>query len=195
MRRITMIPAAVLLAAAAAAWAQTETRMDVDRSPSQVTATGTATLTASIVKIDAPNRRVTLQKADGSVLDLTVGPDARNFEQLAVGDKVTMEYKEALTMSLKKGKGPLSMKSRDIADRAAPGAKPGGTIGREVTVTADVVAVDTSAQSLRLRGPQGRTVDLLVEDADRLKGIKKGDRVEAVFTEAVAVSVQPAAGK
>lgn len=98
-------------------------------------------------------------------------------------------------MSLKKGSGPLAMHEREISDRAAPGAKPGGTVGREVTVTADVVAVNTSAKTVTLKGPKGRTVDLLVEDPERLKEIKKGDRVEAVYTEAMAVSVSPAAAK
>ncbi|MBP0628379.1 MULTISPECIES: hypothetical protein [unclassified Cupriavidus] len=195
MKRTTLLAAAVMVAAAASAWAQPETRVGVTQSPGQATATGTAKLTARIVKIDAPTRTVSLKSADGKTTDLVVGPEARNFEQLKVGDTVTIEYKEALTMSLKKGKGPLAMTEREISDRAASGAKPGGTVGREVTVTADVVAVNTSARTVTLKGPKGRTVDLMVEDPERLKEIKKGDRVEAVYTEAVAVSVQPAAGK
>ncbi|AEI80383.1 hypothetical protein CNE_2c14200 [Cupriavidus necator N-1] len=195
MKRTTLLAAAVMVAATASAWAQPETRVDVTQSAGQATATGTAKLTAKIVKIDVPTRTVSLKSADGRTTDLVVGPEARNFEQLKVGDTVTIEYKEALTMSLKKGSGPLAMREREISDRAAPGAKPGGTIGREVTVTADVVAVNTSTKTVTLKGPKGRTVDLLVEDPERIKGIKKGDRVEAVYTEAVAVSVQPGAGK
>lgn len=196
MKRTTLVAAAaVMVAATASAWAQPETRVDVTQSPGQATAVGTAKLTAKIVKIDAATRTVSLKAANGKTTDLVVGPEARNFDQLKVGDTVTIEYKEALTMSLKKGKGPLSMNEREISDRAAPGAKPGGTVGREVTVTADVVAVNTSAKTVTLKGPKGRTVDLIVEDPERLKEIKKGDRVEAVYTEAVAVSVQPAAGK
>ncbi|GLC96859.1 hypothetical protein Tamer19_62680 [Cupriavidus sp. TA19] len=183
------------MVATASAWAQPETRVDVTQSAGQATATGTAKMTAKIVKIDAPTRTVSLKSGDGKVVDLVVGPEARNFEQLKVGDTVTIEYREALTMSLKKGTGPLAMNEREISDRAAPGAKPGGTVGREVTVTADVVAVNTSAKTVTLKGPKGRTVDLVVEDPERLKGIKKGDRVEAVYTEAIAVSVQPATGK
>ncbi|WP_317924768.1 MULTISPECIES: hypothetical protein [unclassified Cupriavidus] len=195
MKGTTVLAAAVMMVATASAWAQPETRVDVTQSAGQATATGTAKMTAKIVKIDAPTRTVSLKSGDGKVVDLVVGPEARNFEQLKVGDTVTIEYREALTMSLKKGTGPLAMNEREISDRAAPGAKPGGTVGREVTVTADVVAVNTSAKTVTLKGPKGRTVDLVVEDPERLKGIKKGDRVEAVYTEAIAVSVQPATGK
>ncbi|QQX88695.1 hypothetical protein JJQ59_25505 [Cupriavidus necator] len=195
MKRTTLLAAAVMVAATASAWAQPETRVDVTQSAGQATATGTAKLTAKIVKIDVQTRTVSLKSANGRTTDLVVGPEARNFEQLKVGDTVTIEYKEALIMSLKKGSGPLAMREREISDRAAPGAKPGGTIGREVTVTADVVAVNTSTKTVTLKGPKGRTVDLLVEDPERIKSIKKGDRVEAVYTEAVAVSVQSGAGK
>ncbi|MEM5277589.1 hypothetical protein VSR17_21460 [Cupriavidus taiwanensis] len=195
MKGKTLLATAAMLVAITAAWAQPKTRVDVTQSPEGATATGTAKLTATITKIDAPRRTVSLKSGDGKITDLVVGPEARNFEQLKVGDTVSIEYREALTMSLKKGSGPLAMHEREISERAAPGAKPGGSVGREVTVTADVVAFDTDARSVTLKGPKGRTVVLLVGDPTRLNGIQKGDRVEAVYTEAVAVSVQPVAGK
>ncbi|MEM5433452.1 conserved exported protein of unknown function (plasmid) [Cupriavidus taiwanensis] len=195
MKGKTLLATAAMLVAITAAWAQPKTRVDVTQSPERATATGTAKLTATIAKIDAPRRTVSLKSGDGKITDLVVGPEARNFEQLKVGDTVTIEYREALTMSLKKGNGPLAMHEREISERAAPGAKPGGSVGREVTVTADVVAFDTDARTVTLKGPKGRTMVLLVGDPTRLNGIQKGDRVEAVFTEAVAVSVQPVAGK
>ncbi|NOV24024.1 hypothetical protein E5S69_10900 [Cupriavidus necator] len=195
MKGKTLLATAAMLVAITAAWAQPKTRVDVMQSPDGATATGTAKLTATITKIDAPRRTVSLKSGDGKITDLVVGPDVRNFEQLKVGDTVTIEYREALTMSLKKGSGALAMHEREISERAAPGAKPGGTVGREVTVTADVVAFDTDARSVTLKGPNGRIVVLLVGDPTRLNGIQKGDRVEAVYTEAVAVSVQPVAGK
>ncbi|SOZ34580.1 hypothetical protein [Cupriavidus neocaledonicus] len=195
MKPGTLVIAAVMTAASALAAAQTETSVGVTQTPEGATATGTATLTARIVKIDAPTRKVSLKSADGKTTDIVVGPDARNFEQLKVGDTVTIAYREALALSLKKGSGPLAVHEREISERAAPGAKPGGTIGREVTITADVVDFDTTARSVTLKGPKGRTMVLLVGDPTRLNGIKRGDRVEAVYTEAVAVSVQPAAAR
>lgn len=188
-----LVAAVALLAATTTAGAQPETRVDVTHAPGQATAIGTAKLTAKIVKIDAPTRTVSLKGKDGKVVDLAVDPEARNFEQLAVGDTVEIEYMKALTLSLEKTKGPLSISERKISDRAAPGAKPGGLIGREVTATADVVAVNKDASTVTLKGPKGLVVDLVVADPERLKNVKKGDRVEAVYSEAVAVSVSPAA--
>lgn len=189
------ITAAVLLSLSAVSYAQPDVKTDVQRSPGQTTATGTAKVNATITAIDAPSRKVTLKTQTGKVVDMTVGEEARNFDQLRVGDKVAVEYTEALTVSLKKGSGAATMQEREIAERSEPGAKPGGRVGREVTVVAQVVKVDKEKNIVTVKGPRGRTVDLLVEDPDQMKAVKKGDRVQAVYTEAVAVSVTPGAAK
>lgn len=178
-----------------ASYAQPDMKMDVTHAPGQTTATGTAKVNATITAIDAATRKVTLKTQAGKVMDMTVGDEARNFDQLRVGDKVAVEYNEALTVSLKKGSGPATMQEREIAERSEPGAKPGGRVGREVTVVAQVVAVNKDAQTVTVKGPRGRVVDLMVDDPEQMKGIKKGDRVQAVYTEAVAISVTPGGTK
>ncbi|WP_423197540.1 MULTISPECIES: hypothetical protein [unclassified Cupriavidus] len=193
MLRTVLVSLAVVLAHPVPAMAQADIRTDVTRGQGTATATGRATVTATITAINAPRREVTLKTTTGRVVDMTIGEEARNFDQLRVGDIVTVEYTEALTLSLKKGAGAASAREREIAERAQPGAKPGGRMGREVTVVAQVVAVDKAAKTVTLKGPKGRVVDLMVEDPAQLNDIKPGDRVEAVYTEAVAVSVVPGA--
>jgi hypothetical protein len=61
-----------------------------------------------------------------------------------------------------------------------------------VTVLADVVAVDPKKSTITLKGPAGNTVELNVQNPDHFKVVKKGDQVEAVYTEALAISVTPA---
>lgn len=189
-----MVP---LLAAAvwSAAVAQPDIKSSVTRTPGQATASATATAVATITAIDAPNRRITLKTPQGRVMDMTVGPEARNFEQLRVGDKVTVSYQEALTVSLKKGAGEATVHEREIAERSQPGAKPGGTMGREVTVVAQVVAVNKDAQIVTVKGPRGQVMDLHVSDPAQMQDVKRGDRVQAVYTEAIAISVEPGAAK
>lgn len=189
-----MVP---LLAATvwSAAVAQPDIKSSVTRTPGQATATATATAVATITAIDAPNRKLTLKTPQGRVLDMNVGPEARNFEQLRVGDKVTVSYQEALTVSLKKGAGDATMQEREIAERSQPGAKPGGTMGREVTVVAQVVAVNKDAQIVTVKGPRGNVMDLHVSDPAQMQDVKRGDRVQAVYTEAIAISVEPGAAK
>jgi len=181
-----------MIAMAGAAQAQPDTKVDVTRGQGTATMTGTAKVNATITKIDAPTRTVTLKTQTGKVVDLAVGPEARNFDQLKVGDKVAVEYREALTLKLEKGSGPLSMETKPIDERSAPGAKPGGVIGQEVTVVADVVAVSPSKHTVTVKGPKGNVMDLMVEDPAQLAEVKKGDRIKAVYTQAVAVNVQAA---
>jgi hypothetical protein len=78
------------------------------------------------------------------------------------------------------------------AVRAAPGARPAGALGREITLRADVVDVDPKNSTISLKGPRGNVVDLKVQNPDHFKVVKKGDQVEVVYTEAVAVAVTPA---
>jgi len=44
-----------------------------------------------------------------------------------------------------------------------------------------------------LKGPQGNSLDLMVQDPEQLKLVKKGDHIQVVYTEAIAVSVEPKA--
>ena len=57
-----------------------------------------------------------------------------------------------------------------------------------------MIAVDAETQQVTLKGPN-RTVDLHVDDPEQLKLIKVGDQIEAVYTQAVAVTVEPVAAK
>jgi hypothetical protein len=55
------------------------------------------------------------------------------------------------------------------------------------------VAVDAAAQKVSVKNRQGEIIDLRVRDPEQLKLVKKGDQIQATFTEAVAVSMEPAA--
>jgi Cu/Ag efflux protein CusF len=169
--------------------------VSVTRDANGATVQGVAKVTATIVGIDPATRTVTLKTQAGKVIELEVTNEARNFDQLALGDVVTTQYRESLTLSLVDKKTQPSRSENDTAERAPRGAKPGGELGREVTVIADVIAVDRQAKIVTLRGPRGQIVDLHVQDPERLKRVKKGDQVKAVYTEALAISVEPATTK
>jgi hypothetical protein len=147
---------------------------------------------ATITAIDKATREVTLKGPQGNEVVVQAGPDVRNFDAMKVGDAVNVEYVEALTLELHKGStAPVARVEQGAAARAQPGTQPGGAIGRKITVLAEVMAVDTAANTVTLRGPN-RTVVLPVADPAKLKNVAVGDRVEATYTEAVAIAVSPA---
>jgi hypothetical protein len=188
---VAVLAAGVVAFSANAQQAPT-TSQSMTVTPGKAVATSTTTASAVIVAIDATNRIVTLKTASGKTVEVVAGPEVKNFDQLKVGQKVKAGYSEALSLELKKGGGkPLTITETGGAASAAAGAKPGVAGARQVTVLADVVKVDTKAHLVTLKGPGGNSVDLHVEDPEQLKNIKKGDQVEAVYTEAVAVTVEP----
>lgn len=152
----------------------------------------TVKVQATIAAIDKKTREVKLKGAQGDELTVTAGPEVKNFDNMKVGDLVTVEYLRALALELKKGGGLVVQRTEQSGGAAAkPGEKPAGAVGRQVKVVADVVDVDPAKQMIKLKGPQ-RTVDLHVADPEQFKRVAKGDQVEATFTEAVAVAVTPA---
>jgi hypothetical protein len=164
----------------------------VGKGPGVAGAAQTVKMTATISKIDAATRAVTLKGPEGREVTLTAGDQVKNFAQMKVGDVVNVEYVEALTIELKKGStAPVSRTEQAAAGAAKPGEKPAGMVGRQVTVTAEVVDVNPKTQVVTLRGPQ-RTVELKVRDPEQFKRVAKGDRVEATYTEAMAIAVEPA---
>ena len=199
-QRLSILAASALLGALALPAVAQKSGGDTSAATMQ-TSPGKATLrqerqiVATVEAVDAAKRQVTLKGPKGNVVPLTVGPDVRNLEQVKVGDQVRVRYAEALSLTLKKdGKELPSAKSASEMMRAPVGATPGGAVGEQVTVIANVIAVDAKTHQVTLKGPN-RTVDLYVEDPEQLKLIKVGDQVEAVYTQAVAVTVEPVAAK
>ncbi|MCC7486656.1 MAG: hypothetical protein IT529_16920 [Burkholderiales bacterium] len=159
--------------------------------PGKAAAVTTVEVTATVTAIDKATRTVTL-KGPQRTVDVVAGEAVRNFDQIRVGDRVLVKYVEALTLELKKTKAPLDAKGEVAAVRAQPGATPAGAVGREITVLADVVAVDPKKSVISLKGPRGNVIDLKVRNPDHFKVVKVGDQVEVVYAEAVAMAVEPA---
>ena len=164
----------------------------VGKGPGVVGGAQTVKVTATITKIDASTHEVTVKGPKGREVTLQLSPDVKNFAQMKVGDTVTAEYVEALTLELKKGgKAVVSRGEKAGAMTAKPGEKPAAMAGRHLKITAEVTASDPATQTLTLKGPH-RTVDLHVDDPEQFKLINVGDHVEANYTEALAVAVEPA---
>ena len=163
----------------------------VASEPGKAAMVSTVEITATVVAIDKATRTVTL-KGPRRTVDVVAGDEVRNFDQIHVGGQVAVKYVEALSLELKKTKAPLDAKSEEVGARAEPGSRPAGAAGRQVTVLADVVGVDEKKGIISLKGPRGNVIDLKVQNKDHFKVVKKGDQVEAVYTEAIAIAFVPA---
>jgi hypothetical protein len=164
----------------------------VASAPGTGTVVNAVVISARVEAIDQAQRQLTLKGPKGNAQTMTAGPDVRNFDQIKVGDMVMVRYVESLTLTLKKdGKEMRSNVEKTDSARAKPGEKPAGIVGSQVEITADVIAVNAKTQTLTLKGPN-RTVELKVPDRKQFKLVKVGDQINAVYTEALALSVEPA---
>lgn len=163
----------------------------VGSGPGVAGAAQTVKVTATITAIDQATREVTLKGPRGREVALVAGPEVKNFARMKVGDQVSAEYIESLTLELRKGGGnAIGVTAQAGAMAAKPGERPAGVAGEQVRIVADVIDVDPSTQTLTLRGAK-ETVELKVRDPEQFKLVAKGDQVEATYTRALAIAVEP----
>jgi hypothetical protein len=165
----------------------------VASEPGKAAVVRAAELSAQVVGIDKATRTVTLKGPKGNAVDIVAGDEVRNFDQIKVGDFVVARYAQALTLELRKTKsGAGGVAVREEAAKAKAGERPAVGGARQVSAIADVVAVDPKKSTITLKGPRGNEVTLNVQNPDQFKAVKKGDQVEVTYTEALALSVEPA---
>jgi len=198
MNRFGILVAAIVAGISAGALAQTPGPQGgtmMATAPGKAAAANVVEITASVQAVNKATREVTIKGPRGNVETVVAGPEVKNFDQIKVGDNVVLRYIEALSLELKKGgTAPVARTDSAMGGTAKPGEKPAAGVGRQVHVTANVVAVDAATQTVSLKGPK-QTVDLHVADPEQFKLVKVGDQVEATYTEAVALSVETAAAK
>jgi hypothetical protein len=190
------VSAILIGAAPLAARAQTATAELATAGGKVVGASETVKMTATVVSIDLGSRDLLLIDSQGKMHKVNVSDQARNLDQVKVGDKVTAEYTEAISWQIKKRGTPEGppVSAEAAMMRSPKGMKPGGAVGRKVTAFATIVAVSPAKQLVTLRGPLGNDYDVQVLDPAQFQSVKKGDEVEVTYTEALAVSVQSAPG-
>jgi hypothetical protein len=162
-------------------------------APGQAAAAQAVEVRAVVVGIDKAGRTVDLKGPKGRVVTLAVSDEVKNFDQVQLGDNLVVRYMRALTLELKKtGSQVMERSDKTDAARAKPGERPGAAAARQVHVMANVIAVNQKTKTVTLKGPKGNIVDLVMDDPKQVAMVKKGDQVEAVYTEAIAISVEPA---
>ena len=172
---------------------------DAPEAPAPAKIEDARQISATVEAIDVATRMLQLRGEDGEQFTLEVSPEVRNLEQVKVGDRVVARYYESLAAELRRrgdGTGTTEAPVVDAAmDRAEAGEKPGAAVGTQTRATVRVISVDTQNNVVSFYGADGlsRTVPLRTpEGREFASKLKPGDEVELTYTEALAVSVEPA---
>lgn len=185
---------AIAVSAGGAAMAQT-VQTQVQAGGGKIGAAELVELHVTIEAIDVATREVRVRHDDGALETLVAGDDVKRLADLKPGDGVDIQVYRSLTLGLNKttATSPTQAES-STEERTEPSELPGGMKTRQVTIVARVTAVNSDASTVTLTGPKGRSAVLPV-DKEILAKIKVGDLVDAVYTEALAVSIIRVEGK
>ena len=164
----------------------------VARAQKPVTQTDAIELTTKIEAIDKTARLVTLKDKDGEVDTIYCGPEVKRFDELKVGDTITVRYYESVAYAIRKPGQPSGLPAATGTTQITrgQGSRPSGTIARQETATVTIKAIDPKTPSVTVLAEDGRTVSFKVEDKRNIKDVKVGDKVEITYTEAVMISVK-----
>jgi hypothetical protein len=200
-KSLALSAAAVLVIAAcggeppATAPAVSETPPPAAAPPAPVTVEEVVERTATVEAIDLEKRLVTLKGEDGEVATIQVSDEVQNLPQVKVGDRVVARYYEAIGAQLSTPATPDTPTVDLAAERAAEGEQPAGAVGRRLTVPVTIASVKDDGKVVSFYGEDGlmRVVEVQRPEGQAfVRGLKEGDKVELTYTEALAISVEPA---
>lgn len=101
------------------------------------------TANAAVVGVRAADRVVTLRREDGTSFDVQCGPAVRNFDQIAVGDTLRVQFKESLAVTkLPPGEGAKPAEAAVASARTPAGSKPGAGMGMAVSMRVKIESID-----------------------------------------------------
>lgn len=157
--------------------------------PGGVIVVDTFTATATISAIDTAKRKITLMSSDNKKTTYKAGPEVANFNQLQVGDEVTVALTEEVAVSIDRdGAAPSAAGATGVA-LAPVGSKPGGVLVDTMQVTAKVTAVDAKSRKVTFELPDGSTKKVRVGKKVDLASVMPGDTVTVQVSEGLAITV------
>ncbi|HYQ55156.1 MAG TPA: hypothetical protein VES70_32510 [Pseudomonas sp.] len=145
-----------------------------------------------VTAIDQATRQVTVKGADDKPVTFQLTEKAKALPNLKVGDKVDIYVTRAVAYVLNTEVGGAPKASAESGTIRATQANPnpGGEAFRQVKVTSKIEAIDLKKHEVTLMPPEGKVQVVKVENPDlqaRMKNLKKGQTVDAIYTEVLRV--------
>ena len=155
----------------------------------------TVEVSATVEKVDVLNRLLTLKTESGEMVTVEVDPAVQNLVQVNPGDRVVARYRQAIGATISKDAAGQPVTVDLDADKAKLGQKPSARASKTTNVPVTITSVDTKTNQVTFSGADGLVRMITVETPQAkefIKQLKPGDTVVVTFTEAVALSVEPA---
>lgn len=150
-------------------------------------------VTTQVTAIDLANRQVTVKGPDDKK-DVTfqLTEKAKALPNLKVGDQVDIYVTRAVAYVLNTdvGGAPKASEESGTIRATADNPNPGGEAFRQVRVTSQIKKIDLEQHEVSLLPPEGKLQVVKVENPElqeRMKNLKIGQTVDAIYTEVLRV--------
>ena len=155
------------------------------RAQAPTVVTNESTVTATVDRIERSSRVVTFRSEGNVYQSVYVEPTVAAFDELKVGDVVTVRLIESVIVELRPGAKPTVV--RDTTEEARKGDE---HVVQQLKMVVTIEDVDPQGQFVAYRTGDNRKVMRPVMDKRLLEGIHAGDRVEITMTRARAISIE-----
>lgn len=147
-----------------------------------------STTTATVERIEKSIRVVTLHGEGNTYQSVYVDPSVKAFDDLKVGDVVTVRYVESAVVRVRRD-APLV----DVHDTTEEARKAGNSsVIEQLKAVVTVDSIDSQGQTITYRTRDDRKLMRVVQDKKLLEGLHPGDRIEVTLTRERAISIEPA---
>jgi len=149
-------------------------------------------LRGTVEAVDHTARTVRIRGAQGDVVTVDVPTSIARFDQLQVGDVVSVAYYDRVSVRLKPADEATVDRTDPPVTTPTASTLPGATVASQRVSTVTITGWDPATRVVTFTGPTGTayTRHLLDStDARIMSGLKVGDRVDLTRTEAVRVTV------
>jgi hypothetical protein len=141
-----------------------------------------------IVRIEPDSRLVTLRHSSGDTLQVVCGPEVVNFDQLRVGDNVTTQYKEDLSIRIDPN-GSFTETTETASTRAKKGGTPAAQFWEKNEVSARISAIDKTKGTATIETRRGEKFTVIPDSPENLDKVQVGNFVVVTQTINRAISV------
>jgi len=163
----------------------------VKQEPMSFTMVDVMTLTAKVTDINYQTRTVQLTEPDGKVRKVTAGSHIRNLSNVKIGDTVTMEVNQEMTVEVHPGPGEPMNVGTESQTAGQPGEKPSSIRTIEGVLKTKVESIDYQARTFMCKNRKGVLATYKVgKDVKRFNEIQRGDMLHVEYKQIVAVSVK-----
>jgi len=147
------------------------------------------TVEGEVMVVNTDTRLMTVKTADGSYEVLHVPPEVKRLDEVKIGDMVSITETAASLIELQSGRDAGAMGAVGSTEAMRlPGDKPAGALADTMTLYGKIVAVDKTAGTVTIKGPETTHV-FPVDDRTLLDEVKVGDGVVAKYRNVITGEV------